>query len=221
MKKIIFGCALSLATMVQAQVDFSATRFGLTAGPTYSRIQNAHNPSGPRYSFYGGVVAITPVGGDDQFYVQTELLYVGAGETGDKSTESKRGWNHAVYANNYLSLPINFKAYFSEGESEFFALGGPRFDYLINQSNKNIPPGKEDYAVDRYGKGRAFNVGLGLGIGFSYKRQWEATLKYDYHLLNVYPDLKNSPIEQATTDPSVAKKKSEHMIGLGISYIFQ
>ncbi|WP_300672800.1 porin family protein [Soonwooa sp.] len=221
MKKILIGTAFSLAAMMQAQIDFSATRFGITAGATYSRIQNAHNPSGPRYSMFIGALGLTPIDSDDQFYIQTEVLYFGAGEGGDKSVENKNGWAHAVYANNYLSIPVSFKGYFSESESEFFGLIGPRFDFLINQNNKNIPPGREDYAVDRYGKGTKFNLGVGAGIGYSYKRQLEITARYDVHLMNVYPDMKNSPIELATSDPSVAKKKNEHIINVGIAYIFK
>jgi hypothetical protein len=55
MKKIILTTALLNAALLSAQVDFSNTRFGITAGPNYSRVQNAHNPSGPRYAFYAGV----------------------------------------------------------------------------------------------------------------------------------------------------------------------
>ncbi|MGX9986052.1 porin family protein [Soonwooa purpurea] len=221
MKKTLLGSALTIATLASAQIDFNATRFGLTAGATYSRVQNAHNPSGPRYSVQGGLLALTPIGSDDQFYIQTELTYFGAGETGDKKEEKKNKWPHAVYANNYLSLPISFKAYFSEGESEFFALGGPRFDFLINQRVKNIPAKREDYAIDKYGKANKFNIGVGAGFGYSYKRQWEITARYDMHLMDTYPDLKNSPIEMATSDPNVAKKKNEHIISLSLSYIFE
>ncbi|MGL6038472.1 porin family protein [Soonwooa sp.] len=221
MKKILIGTALSLATMMQAQIDFRATRFGLTAGGTYSRIQNAHNPSGPRYSVMAGALALTPIGYDDQFYIQTEVLYFGAGEAGDKSVEDKNGWPHAVYANNYLSIPISFKAYLSTNESEFFALAGPRFDFMISQNDKNPPPGKEYYSADSYGKAAKFNLGVGAGVGYSYKRQWEITARYDIHLMNVYPHLKDSVIEQGTKDPSVYSKKSEHIINVGISYIFQ
>lgn len=221
MKKILLGTALALGTLVSAQIDFQSTRYGITAGVTYSRVQHAHNPSGPRYGFQGGILALTPVDIDDQFYIQTELLYYGAGEGGNRKTEKDKNWPHAIYANNYLSLPISFKAYFSEAETEFFAIGGPRFDFLINQKVSNVPVGREDYQIEKYGEAGKFNVGVGLGFGFSYKRQWEITARYDAHLLNAYPKLKNSPIEVSTTDPSVAKKKNEHIIGVGISYIFE
>lgn len=218
-KKLFLLTALSTATAMSAQIDFSATRFGITAGPTYSRVQNAHNPSGSRISVMAGVQALTPIGADDQFYIQTEVLYLGAGEGGDRSNEKKYGNPHAVYGNNYISVPISFKGYFSESENEFFALVGPRFNFLINQTIKN--PAKESYKVDTYGKANSFNFGVGGGIGYSYKRELELTLKYDIHLSNAHPDLKNSPEEIRTQDPAVARKKTEHVISVGLSYFFK
>ena len=124
MKKSLKKIALSLSVFASffsfAQIDFSSTRFGLTAGPTYSRVQKARNPSSARVSFYGGFLALVPIGGDDMFYLQPEIEYLGAGENGQ---------NSAVYASNYISVPIYFKAYFSEAESEFFGQLGPRFGF--------------------------------------------------------------------------------------------
>lgn len=218
-KKLILTSALSVAAMMSAQIDINATRFGITAGPTYSRVQNAHNPSGSRFSVMAGIQALTPVGADDQFYIQTEVLYLGAGEGGDRDYEKKKNLPHSVYGNSYISVPISFKGYFSENENEFFALAGPRFNFLMGQTIKN--PSKESYKTETYGKANSFNLGLGLGVGYSYKRQLELALKYDIHVSNAYPHLKNSPEEIATQDPNVAKKKTEHVISIGLSYFFE
>ena len=125
LKKWAIVVSAFASSMAFAQIDFSSTRFGVTAGPTFSRVQNAHNPSSARVSFYGGFLAIVPIGGDDMFYLQPEIEYLGAGENGQ---------NSAVYASNYISVPVYFKAYFSEAESEFFGQLGPRFGFLLNQS---------------------------------------------------------------------------------------
>ena len=66
LQKLFIISAGFIFTPIFSQVDFSSTRFGLIAGPTYSRIQNAHNPSSSRISFYGGALAIIPIGGDDE-----------------------------------------------------------------------------------------------------------------------------------------------------------
>ncbi|MFC4162514.1 porin family protein [Epilithonimonas zeae] len=219
MKKILFGSLFLMSFFSQAQIDFRSTEFGLVAGGTYSRVRNAHNPSGARISVLGGVTAQVPIGISEQYYIQAEALYVGAGEGGDRKYEDAKGWEHAVYANNYLSVPINFKVYFSEAESEFYGLMGPRFNFLVNQKIKNSA--KVSYETDSYGKANSFNLGLGAGVGFSYKRQLEIALKYDIGLSDAYPDLKNSPEEILTRDPSVAKKKSEQVISLGLTYLFK
>ena len=162
-------------SMSFAQIDFSSTRFGLIAGPTYSRIQNAHNPSSARISFYGGALALIPVGSDDMFYLQPQIEYLSAGEKGD---------NNTVYANNYISVPIYFKAYFSEAESEFFGQLGPRFGFLISQDVKN--PSKAIYEVDQYGKASSLDLAISAGLGFSYKRKWEVSARFDFGLTIIY-----------------------------------
>ncbi len=213
MKKLLLLSALALSTLSFAQIDFSSTRFGVTGGFNYSRVKNAHNPSGPRYTFQGGVLALIPIGKANQFYIQPEVLYYGAGETGkDKDAKALKGYD-ALYANNYLSVPVFFKGYFSEAESEFFGLVGPRFNFLIDQTVKN--ESKEVYKEDALGKASSFNFGIGLGIGYSYKRQLEVAFKYDLGLSDTYPDLNESKL-----DASSSKKKSEQVLSLSLSYIF-
>jgi hypothetical protein len=222
MKKFLLASALAFSTLSFAQIDFASTRFGVTAGGNYSRVKNAHNPSGPRYAFQGGVLALIPIGKDHQFYLQPEVTYYGAGETGkDKDAKNMDGYN-AVYANNYLSVPIYFKGYFSEAESEFFGMIGPRFNFLLNQNVKNVPAARAYYNPDVTdpslpgvnGKAKGFNFGLGIGLGYSYKRQLEFAVKYDLGLSNTYPGLDNEP--KGTT-----KNKSEQVISVGLSYIFK
>ncbi|GAA5086288.1 hypothetical protein GCM10023210_07950 [Chryseobacterium ginsengisoli] len=222
MKKFLLASALAFSTMSFAQIDFSSTRFGVTAGGNYSRVKNAHNPSGPRFTVQGGVLALIPIGKENQFFLQPEVVYFGAGETGkDKDAKGIDGYN-AVYANNYLSVPISFKAYFSEAESEFFGLIGPRFNFLLSQNVKNAPVLRPYYDPDVVdaslpnvnGKASKFNFGIGIGVGYSYKRQLELAARYDFGLSNTYPGLDHEP---KGTD----KGKSEQVLSLSLSYIFQ
>ncbi|MCX8531471.1 porin family protein [Chryseobacterium luquanense] len=214
MKKILLTSALAFSVLSFAQIDLRNTRFGLTAGGNYSRVKNAHNPSGARFAFQGGVLALIPLGNADQFYLQPEVVYYGAGESGKaKDAKGMKGYD-AVYANNYISVPVSFKGYFSEAESEFFGLIGPRFNFLIDQKVKN--ESREIYRTDQLGKAKSFNFAIGAGIGYSYKRQLELALKYDFGLSNTYPILDETKI-----DANSAKKKSEQVISLSLSYIFE
>lgn len=222
MKKLILSSTLLASVLMSAQIDFSSTRYGLTAGGTYSRVSNAHNPSGARFSGYGGFLALIPVDNNNQFYIQPEVEYLGAGESGkDKHAKGTPGYD-AVYANNYISVPIYFKAFFSEAESEFFALAGPKFNFLIDQKVTN--ESKPYYAVDELpaypgvnGKANSFNFGLGFGVGFSYQRQLELALRYDLGLSNTYKGL----MSEGGGDPNSAKKKGEQVLSVGLSYIFE
>jgi hypothetical protein len=205
MKKLLLTSALTLSTLSFAQIDFKNTRFGVTAGGNYSRVRNAHNPSGPRFAFQGGALALIPVGKANQFFIQPEVVYY-----------------DAVYGNNYLSVPIYFKGYFSEAASEFFGMIGPRFNFLMSQNVKNAPVGRPYYDPDVTdplypsvsGKASSFNFALGLGVGYSYKRQLELALKYDLGLSDTYPDL-------AKEKGGTTKGKSEQVISLSLSYIFK
>lgn len=214
MKKILLTSALAISVLSFAQIDLRSTRFGVTAGVDNSRVKNAHNPSGSRISPQFGVLALIPMGKANQFYLQPEIVYYGAGETGkDKDAKGMAGYN-AVYANNYISVPLSFKGYFSEAESEFFGLIGPRFNFLVDQKVKN--ESREIYRTDQFGKAKSFNFAIGAGIGYSYKRQLEVALKYDFGLSNTYPKLDESKL-----DPNSAKKKSEQVLSVSLSYIFE
>ncbi|ALR31050.1 MULTISPECIES: porin family protein [Chryseobacterium] len=222
MKKFLLASALTISTMSFAQIDFSNTRFGIIAGGNYSGVKNAHNPSGKRLTMQAGVLALIPIGSENQFFLQPEVVYFGAGETGkNKDSKGTDGYD-AVYANNYLSVPINFKAYFSEAESEFFGLIGPRFNFLLSQKVKNAPLSRPyynpDYVVadnpELTGKASSFNFGVGIGAGYSYKRQLEIAAKYDFGLSNTYPGLNHEP-------KGTSKSKSEQVISLTLSYIFK
>ncbi len=221
MKKIIFSTAILASTLLSAQIDLSSTRYGITAGPTYSRVTNAHNPSGPRYSLYAGFLALIPIDDSYQFYIQPEVEYLGAGESGkDKNAKGVDAYN-AIYGNHYVSVPIYFKGYFSEDESEFFGMVGPKFNFLVGQKFNSSTPqrytAEGDPTTGINGKASSFNFAVGLGIGYSYKRQLELALRYDLGITNTYKGLMNELVK----DPNTAKKKSEQVISLGLSYIFE
>ena len=209
MKKSFKKIALSLSVFASffsfAQIDFSSTRFGLTAGPTYSRVQNAHNPSSARVNFFAGAFAIIPVGGDDMFYLQPGVEYLGAGENGDNGTK---------YGSSYLSVPVYFKAYFSEAESEFFGQLGPRFGFLLSQKVEN--PSKSIYNVERFGKAAAFDLAVSAGLGFSYKRKLEIVGRFDFGISNNLPDLMGKEPQDGATNST----KRQHVLSAGITYIF-
>lgn len=208
MKKILLGVTMLFSTLALAQFDFQLreTRLGVIAGPDYSRVRNAHNPSSARTSFFAGLFALTPLDYDNQFYLQTQVEYLQAGEKGGKSG--------ATYANNYISVPIYFKAYFSEAESEFFGQLGPRFGFLLNQKVEN--PSRSIYNVEEFGKAAAFDLAISAGLGFSYKRKLEIVGRFDFGVSNNLPDLMGKEPQDGATNST----KRQHVLSAGITYIF-
>ena len=197
MKKLLLGSFLVFSSLMSAQLflQLENTRIGVIGGPNYSRVRNAHNPSYPRYSFYGGLLALIPLDYENQFYIQPQVEYLSSGEKGEGST---------LYANNYISVPIYFKGYFTEGRDSFFAFAGPRFAFLVNQKVQN--PSSPLYVKER----------LSGGLGYSINRKFEILARYDFGLSSVYPDL----VESWTGNPNVYRKKSQHILSAGVSYIF-
>lgn len=198
---------LLLSTFFHAQLSLQLrdARFGVTAGANYSRVTNVHSPSKPRYSFDFGGLALIPLDYNDQLFIQAQLEYLGSGEKGDGDTK---------YTNDYISVPIYFKGYFTNAESEMFGFVGPRFAFSVNEKIEN--PNKPIYYAEENGGGaRKFDLALSLGIGYSHKRQVETYLRYDFGILNKYPDMKDIP---GIKDSEKAKR--QHILMLGVSYIF-
>lgn len=179
-------------------------RFGITASGNYSGVRGVHNPSQQKIGFNIGVVGIIPLDNSDQFYFQPQIEYVNAGEKGDNSTK---------YTNNYINIPLLVKAYFSEAESEFFGILGPRIGFLVNQ--KIVDPSEPRYYIDQLGKANSLDLALVGGLGYSYKRKHEVSLKIDVGLSDVYKGLDDSGV-----DPQAAAKNTQNIITLGYTYFF-
>lgn len=218
-KKVFVSSTLILSSFLSAQLDFSSARFGIIGGYNYSRVKNAHNPSGPRHTFqFGGLAEIPFTRTYDQFYLQPELEYYGAGESGRDARYKDRPGYDATYYNNYISMPIYFKAYFSEVENQFFCLAGPRLNFKISQKVQDNS--KQIYDVDSFGKARTFDIALSGGIGYSYRRKAEIAVKADVGLLNTYPKLKKGGEFEAVKDPDILKNKNQYVLSATLSYIF-
>ncbi|MYY43897.1 outer membrane beta-barrel protein [Elizabethkingia anophelis] len=221
MKQVFSYLLLTISVLCYAQ-EKNSIRFGITAGADYSGVSNAHRPSGPRFSFQGGALALIPIGSSNQYFIQPEVVYYGAGETGKDSNfktgdRNANGYN-AVYANNYLSVPLYFKMYAFRSSSSFFAIAGPRFNFLLNQKVSNSPVDRPYYdpnytgTTPYSGKANNFNFAFAFGVGYSFGRELEIVLKNDIGLSNTYKGLMNELSN---------KRKSEQVLSLGVNYIFK
>ena len=203
-----------LISKLNAQLDFRRAAYGAVAGPNYSIILHAHNPSSERYSFFSGIFARIPIGiecacDNPKFYIQAQLEYIQSGEKGGEKT---------LYANNFLSLPIYIKAYpikYNEN-SFFFIQAGPRFSYLVKQRVVN-PAWGRPYAINQDGKANNFDFSVSVASGISFtNRKNELLLRYDYSFTNALPNLDES---EATGDPLARLRKIQHILSIGFSRV--
>ncbi|QAR31626.1 PorT family protein [Ornithobacterium rhinotracheale] len=199
--KFILTAVLCLAFSVSfAQIGgfLQDTRFGVKAGLNYSRVKDIHSESGSRLGFNAGVQALIPVSYGNEFFIQPEITYSQKGESNEISGEGKE-----VYRMDYIDVPVLFKAYFSERDTDFFALFGPKFSFLIDDSIKNPLEKGERYHSDEYNK---FDFGLVGGVGFSYLRNWEVDARIEYGFMDTNKTQKDSNNNVVTS--------------LSLSYIF-
>lgn len=164
MKKTVFLFAILISSISFAQITY-----GAKAGLNITNLKDIHGDSGSRYGFHVGGFASIPLGHNSQFYFQPEVLYSQQGEknTGENIDE--------LYQLDYINVPLLFKPYFSEQDTEFYGIIGPQIGFLILDNVKN--QANVGYQNDEY---NPIDVGALLGIGFSYLRTWEFEVRYLY-----------------------------------------
>ncbi|MGM5629657.1 porin family protein [Apibacter raozihei] len=176
----------------------SQVRFGIRGSVHRTNISKVHWESvGRTAGSLGGVIQI-PLGYDNQFFFQPEVLYSLEGEKDD-------GDSHGIlmrqdYFQNYVNIPLMFRAYFSESDNEFFGELGPQIGILVYEKSK-----KEDRL--NYSKPESLNLSIGAGIGYSFLRKYEISIRYNYGLTDVY---KKYPEQQRTSN-----------LGVALTYMFE
>lgn len=171
MKKITFLILLILtAFTLNAQL-----RYGVRGNLQFTNVSDIHGTSKTRTAAAAGLVFQIPIGNEDQYYFNPEILYSLQGER-----DSQELTKNVKYFQNYINIPLMFRAFFSEDPSEFFAEIGPQISFLVHEKNKEI-----DYA-----KLESFDYSIGFGIGYSFDRKYEFSARYNFGLKDAYPDYK-------------------------------
>lgn len=214
--KNLFGLIFTaLCLGCNAQLfDFRRIEYGIVEGINASKVQHAHNPSQyPRISFYSGIFAKIPFDKEcsclrQNYYIQPQLEYIQLGEKGGLKT---------LYAVNYLSLDVFFKAYIPYNEySSFFILLGPRLSVLLHQNVVN-PPKDRPYKIEQNGKANNKDFAGVVATGFSLNnRKLDLILRFDYSFSNQYPNLNEY---ETTGDPLAKLRKIQYSLSAGFSYV--
>ncbi len=199
MKKIVFATIICLifTEIAQAQI-----RFGVRASGSMTNITNVHANSRARGGFQVAALGLIPITNNDILFFQPEVNYSAQGEYDEHNRPEGRE-RQKIFLSN-INVPLNMKLYFTDAESEFFALAGPYLGFNIGHSTQNM--GFATEADDN--EYSAFDFGATLGIGFSLNRQFEASLRYSFGL-----------VDQVKNDAAM-DNNSTSILNLGISYFF-
>lgn len=149
----------------------SQITYGVKGGMNMTNQTNIHSGSGSRIGINLGAFATIPLSLDNSmYYFQPELLY---SQQGEKNVIGKYD---STYKADYINIPLLFKVYFSEQETEVFGVLGPQLGFLVYDTVKTNEYGQQSiYKDDEY---NPFDYGLVAGLGFSYNRKWELDLRY-------------------------------------------
>lgn len=179
MKKglLLFVCAISLATVTQAQV-----RFGFKAGANLANLTGDVEGTKMKFGFNAGAVAKISV--SESFSVQPELVFSTQGakaEEGDGAIKL-----------NYINLPI--MAQYNTGG--FVLEAGPQFGFLMSAKSDD---GDEEIDIKDGLKG--LDLGLGFGAGYLTESGFGVNARFNLGFSNLIDDggdeykMKNSVIQ--------------------------
>ncbi len=200
MKRILFAAIICL---VFAEVGQAQIRIGARLSGSMTNITDVHSYSKSRGGFQVGAFGLIPITNNDILFFQPEINYSAQGELDQPRRPDGSSIRQKIYL-SYINVPLHAKLYFTDAESEFFVEGGPYFGFKIGESIEdvgfNTEAGNNTF--------NSFDFGASLGVGFSLNRQFEASLRYSYGL-----------VDQVADDAANSNNHTS-IINLGVSYIF-
>jgi len=199
MKKIIFTTIICL---VFAEIGQAQIRFGARVSGSMTNITDVHSNSRSRGGFQVGALGLIPITNNDILFFQPEINYSAQGEF-DYHERSDGNYKQKIFL-SYINVPLNMKLYFTDADSEFFVLAGPYLGFKIGEKTDKFDFTTE--ADDNEYTG--FDFGATVGFGFSLNRQYEASLRYSYGL-----------IDQVKND-AINSNNHTSILNLGVSYFF-
>lgn len=179
-------------------LSYPQIRFGITGTLQNSGVTKIHNKSSSRYAGSIGALAQIQLDNYYRFFIQPEVSYSLQGEK-DKIKLSGKS-TKAKFFQNYINIPVYFRAYFSEAESEFFSEIGPQLGILIYQKDKKLEK-------ERYGSNpKNLDASISIGFGYSIFRKSEFFIRYNYGFIDIYDKF--------------YRQQNTSVVAFGFAYIF-
>lgn len=200
--KTLFVVAICFftATAVDAQMQL-----GIGAGVNASSYIKSHPYARFRNGLQFGIYGQMPLNQKGNLYFQPEINYSNQGERAValdfKNGRMKR---QDVYV-NHINVPLSIKYYLVNTDEDIFLIAGPYVGFKISEkvTKVNFPNQVNDIE-----KRNGFDAGFTIGLGATFKKQFEFTGRYYYGLVDeLKDDLRNN-------------KNRTSIINFGITYFF-
>ncbi|HUH34841.1 MAG TPA: porin family protein [Moheibacter sp.] len=185
------------------ELGFAQMRFGARVSGSMTNITNVHSYSKSRGGFQVAAMAMIPITNDDLLFFQPEINYSAQGEFDQPKRPDKTSVKQKVFT-NFINVPLNMKMYFTDAQSEFFALAGPYLGFKVSEKT-DVYDFKTEADDNEYA---GFDFGVNIGIGYSLQRQVEFSLRYSYGL-----------VDQVKND-AANKSNNTSILNLGVGYFF-
>lgn len=168
--------ALFISNFVSAQ---SYLKYGVRGSVGLTNLTEVHNGSKSRTGLQvSGVIGI-PIDANDQFIFQPEITLSGQGERSVYKTPDGNVDQKIFFT--FINVPLNLKAYLLTPESNFFIEFGPFIGFKIGENvtefNFAVETDSETYS--------SFDFGVGAGVGYSFNRKLEFTVRYSLGLTDM------------------------------------
>lgn len=187
---------LAIAGFFASIHSYSQFTYGAKLGVGRSNYSDIHSESKARFGLNAGGVIKYEIGRTYQQFIQGELLYVSHGENnGDIKSHV-----------NYISLPVLYKHYLSDKDRDLYLEVGPYFSYAISEK---LDPYEFEYESSANNVLRKFDLGVGIGVGYSFNRQIELGLRYNFGFLDSF--------KHVYTHNGV---NNSSLLGVSITYFF-
>lgn len=168
--------ALFISNFVSAQ---SYLKYGVRGSVGLTNLTEVHNGSESRTGLQiSGVIGI-PIDANEQFIFQPEITLSGQGERSVYKTPDGNVDQKIFFT--FINVPLNLKAYLFNLESNFFVEFGPFIGFKIGENVTEF-----NYAVETDSETyNSFDFGVGAGVGYSFNRKLEFTVRYSLGLTDM------------------------------------
>ncbi len=185
---LFFAIGFSLLMFSQETEKEKKTQLGVTANIHQSNIYGIHDYSKGRIAPAFGLTLQYRLEKDIsdekeyKYFLQPVLEYSMDGEKAEPPQGSQK------FLNNYISLPIFFKYYFTLSETKrdrrYFLMAGPLFGFAVSDKREGNLYFSQDISADKNFK--KFNFGVTLGAGYHFDKNLEAFVRFDRGLSKAY-----------------------------------